>query len=162
LDTLIRPIKPAELSTFLSILREAADWLRAAGRPLWTPEMLSEQAVLSQYDMGELFLCRVDHDPAGAMILAGEEAMHWPGKNPGEATYLHKLAVRRAYAGTGLSARMLAFAKEYARGAGRTYLRLDCDCRSALCNLYERNGFDKVDICTFNNGLVVAYYQYRV
>jgi len=162
MKTTIHWIEPDELGTFLSILREAADWLRRTGRELWTPTQLTEQAIRGQYGLDELFLCRVDDAPAGVMILAKEETMHWPDKKPGEAVYLHKLAVRRAYAGTVLSTRMIEYAKEYARALGRPYLRLDCDYRPALCALYERNGFDKVGVYSLKNGLVVAYYQYWV
>jgi len=162
MKTTIQSIEPDELDTFLSILREAADWLRRRGRELWTPAQLTEGAILGQYGVDELFLCRVHGEPAGVMILAKEETIHWPDEQPGEAVYMHKLAVRRAYAGTVLSTRMIEYAKEYTRELGRAYLRLDCDYRPALCALYERNGFDRVGVYSWKNGLVVAYYQYRV
>lgn len=160
--TEIRTINSDELPVFLSILREAADWLKAMGRGLWTPEMLTEQEILGQYGLDELFLCRMDGEAAGAMILAIEETMHWPDKKPGEAIYLHKLAVKRTYGGTGLSSCMIDFAKKYAQNMHRKYLRLDCDDRKALCTLYERHGFDRVGTHTFSPDLRVVYYQYSI
>ena len=88
--------------------------------------------------------------------------MYWPDKKPGVAVYLHKLAVRRTYAGKNVSAYMIDFAKEYTREVGRRYLRLDCDDRNALCALYETHGFDRAGTHIFSPDLHVAYYQYPI
>jgi GNAT superfamily N-acetyltransferase len=61
------------------------------------------------------------------------------------AGYVHRLAVRRAHAGTGLGARLLGWADDQVRAAGRTRLRLDVVSDNApLRRYYERAGFAHV------------------
>jgi GNAT superfamily N-acetyltransferase len=55
---------------------------------------------------------------------------------------VHRLAVRRANAGQGISIALLQWAVEHARSLGKRYLRLDCDAdRPRLRALYEGFGF---------------------
>ena len=51
-------------------------------------------------------------------------------------------AVRRQFAGRGVSTKMLDWAVNHAASLGRSYLRLDCEAdRQALRAIYERFGF---------------------
>lgn len=71
-----------------------------------------------------------------------EDEVYWPGFPKNEAAYVHKLVVCRRHASTGLSMRMLDWAREKAAGLGRGYLRLDCEAsRDRLCDIYEGYGF---------------------
>jgi GNAT superfamily N-acetyltransferase len=55
---------------------------------------------------------------------------------------VHRLAVRRAFAGQGISTALLEWAVDRARTLGKRYVRLDCDAdRSRLRAVYERFGF---------------------
>jgi GNAT superfamily N-acetyltransferase len=55
---------------------------------------------------------------------------------------VHRLAVRRAFAGQGVSVALLEWTVDRARTLGKRYLRLDCDAdRPRLRALYERFGF---------------------
>jgi len=59
-----------------------------------------------------------------------------------EAAYLHRLAVRRAYAGRGISTAIFDWAQNRTRAAQRGYLRLDCESnRPQLRGHYEGHGF---------------------
>ena len=124
-----------------SILREAADWLAARGEALWSPGMVSPEAVRPAIARGEFYLANVGGVAVGAMILQWEDRKFWPDVPPGEAAYIHKLAVRRSVAGLGISGSMIAWAKETAAVAGRRFLRLDCAIRPRLQAFYESQGF---------------------
>ena len=71
-----------------------------------------------------------------------EDAYFWPDISPGTSAFVHKLAVRRAWAKKGVSARLLAYGVARARALGRTHLRLDCVAdRQGLRRLYDGLGF---------------------
>lgn len=56
--------------------------------------------------------------------------------------YVHRIAVRRQFAGQGVSTGMLEWAVNHAAALGRSYLRLDCEAdRRELRSIYERFGF---------------------
>ncbi len=78
---------------------------------------------------------------------------------PGEALYLHRLAVRRVASGGQVSSALLGPAVGTAAARGARYLRLDCEAsQPSLRAVYERFGF------TFHSEhsvgpFVVARYQ---
>jgi ribosomal protein S18 acetylase RimI-like enzyme len=66
----------------------------------------------------------------------------WPDVLPGEAAYIHRLAVRRCYAGGRVSFQLLDWAVAETRKIGRTYLRMDVETsRRRLREIYEKYGF---------------------
>jgi GNAT superfamily N-acetyltransferase len=68
--------------------------------------------------------------------------LFWPDLDAADSAFVHRLAVRRAFAGQGISTALLEWAVDHARTLGKRYLRLDCDAdRSRLRALYERFGF---------------------
>jgi len=76
------------------------------------------------------------------MKLELEDAHFWPEVLPGTSVFVHKLAVRRAWAKTGASTQLLSYAHARAQQLGRSHLRLDCVAnRQGLRNLYEGFGF---------------------
>jgi len=67
--------------------------------------------------------------------------MFW-GNVPDDAGYLHRLAIRRVYAGMELGRQLLQWAEGKVASAGRDYLRLDCMAENqALRQYYEQAGF---------------------
>ena len=66
----------------------------------------------------------------------------WPEVPDGESTFIHRLAVRRAYAGGVVSSALLEWAQSQTRELRCSYLRLDCDAhRPKLRNFYIAHGF---------------------
>lgn len=131
-----------DLATVSSILTEAGEWLRRNGKGMWRPDETAPEAIASQVRDGLFFLALVDGAPLGALRFQLSDPKCWPDLDGDDSAFVHRLAVRRAAAGTGLSAAMLAWAAARARSLGRDFLRLDCDPgRAALVALYERCGF---------------------
>ena len=92
---------------------------------------------------GGLFvLASVDGEPAAVAKFQLSDPEFWPAQPSGESTFIHRLAVRRRYARTGVSSALIDWAVERTRSIGRQYLRLDCDAlRPRLRAFYERRGF---------------------
>jgi GNAT superfamily N-acetyltransferase len=86
----------------------------------------------------------------------------WPEEPPEDSTFIHRLAVRRQYAGTGVSSALIDWAVERTRSLGRHYLRLDCDAlRPRLREFYERHGFvfhSEIEVGPYR----VTRYEHRV
>jgi len=134
-----------EASTAIAIWKEAALWLIAREQALWTVEEFDAMPVAQLSHAGQLVLGFDGEDPVAVMTLQDEDELHWPDARRDSALYLHKLAVRRAHAGQGWSARMLEWACARARQRRRPFLRLDCSPIPKLTQLYEAQGFARVD-----------------
>ena len=144
----VSPIKLDELPAFSEILQEVARWLETTGEPLWEIEKLEPEALLTKNTLDELFLGRLEGTPVATMILQHEDIPFYPDDPPGEALYLHKLAVRRSASGHGVSTEMLTWAQDYATRLGKRYLRLDTSSeRPKLNALYRKYGFSYVGFC---------------
>ncbi|HXJ03164.1 MAG TPA: GNAT family N-acetyltransferase [Micropepsaceae bacterium] len=128
-----------------ALIREAADWLIAKGEPLWGPNETSYDELVRVARAGELVIGRVAADLAACMYLHHEDRLFWPQDLPGEAFYVHRLAVARKFAGRGYARMMLDWAETETRAKGRNYLRLDCEPRPKLLSLYRDAGFTRID-----------------
>ena len=127
------------------ILHEAALWMQASGFAMWRPEDVAADAIEPEVSAGHYRIARREDDDVGVVCLSLEDAVFWPSAPP-DALYVHRLAVRRAFAGGDVSTSILERCLEEARGAGRAWLRLDCEAdRAKLRRLYEEFGFRLVD-----------------
>ncbi len=97
------------------------------------PQVYPADAFLTLYHQGH---------PAAAALLTDADPLFWPQAAPGTSGYLHKLSVRRAYAGQGLAQRLICLTGILCNNEGKSYLRLDCDAsRQKLIALYQSAGF---------------------
>src|SRR5688572_23906474 len=111
---------------------------------MWFPDEVSLARVAPDVEAGLFFLARVDGEPRATMKFLLSDWSFWYDVPEGESAYVHRLAVRRTAAGTGLSTALLTWAADRARSLGLRYLRLDCDPRrTKLCGFYEAHGFKK-------------------
>ena len=131
----------AESGAALALLLEAAAWAAAHGIDVWRPADLREDDFAAAARARELILGHADDKPAATMLLQFSDSVYWPEAAPGSALYIHKVAIRRAYAGQGWLARLLAFASDDARERGVPRLRLDTILHPKLQSMYERHGF---------------------
>jgi len=129
----------------LSILREAAAWASARGIEVWNDTELREQDFLDGARLNQLAMGFAGGHAAAAMLLHTSDPVYWPEVVPGSSLYLHKIAVRRAYAGKDWLRRLIEFAALDAQARGIAWLRLDTIHGSPLRGLYERHGFAVVD-----------------
>ncbi|MDR8414686.1 GNAT family N-acetyltransferase [Nonomuraea sp. 3-1Str] len=152
----LRRADRSDLQGVLTLLADTAEWLHSKGVSQWPRggfgperiEPLIEERVLYLLD-DELRYLDPDEDvpPVATIALDGHaDPEFWaPADDPGSALYVHKLAVARPWAGTGLGDALLDWAGDTARATGRRWLRLDCAKRNQeLQDYYRRRGFQHV------------------
>ena len=150
---------PSDAAGIAAVLREAAQWLIDQQRPLWAVSDFSDESVQRDVSGGFYVAAKVDAAVVGVVRFQREDLSFWPDAEPGTSAFLHKLAVRRAWAGQGVSAALLAFSREHARSLGLRYLRLDCVAdRQPLRMLYEGFGVTLHD-CVWKGRREFARYQ---
>jgi GNAT superfamily N-acetyltransferase len=141
----VRRVYGDEALEAIDILREAALWTARFGRPIWPPDgfPIDEQRDIAA--AGEQVGGFEESRMVACMRLQKKDNVFWPDDPPGEALYLHKLAVRRAASGKGWTARMVAWAVSECRKANARALRLDTAAHTKLPAYYESQGFRVVD-----------------
>jgi len=141
-DITVRQARPDDAQEVSEILTEAAQWLAAEGIPLWDVADLGPERILPEVADGLYFLAECDGHPVGTLRFQLEDALLWPDEPANESAFIHRLAVRRDYAGGAVANAMLDWAVNHTAQLGRRFLRLDCDAgRAKLRRVYERFGF---------------------
>jgi GNAT superfamily N-acetyltransferase len=158
----VRQAESEDAAVVLSILTEAAEWLRGRGIPLWHETELVPKDIWRHAGEGRYFVALCDGEAAGVFRFELTDPEFWPDATEDDSGFVHRLAVRRGYAGGRVSAAMLDWAARRVREFGRRYLRLDCDAaRPRLRAIYEEYGFlhhsDR-----FVGDFFVARYQMEV
>lgn len=163
MEMVVSPISENEMEQFQSILMEAALWLKSSGKEMWSVGQLSIEKLLKHNRMEEMFIGYVNNEAAAAMIVQEKDVVFWPDANNSDFLFLHKLAVRRKYAGKGCAKEMVDWAKSRARSLHKRALRLDCAAdRPELCEFYERSGFQKVNEIVLFNKYPTAFYEFEI
>lgn len=134
---------PMEVGLVSDVLLEAAHWLQAIGQPLWKEGELLPDRLLADVKAGLFYLACVDGEAAGVFKMQDEDALFWPDVPVGESIFIHRVAVRRKFAGGRLTTAMVDYAKQTTAALGKRFLRLDCTARPKLCRVYESHGFLK-------------------
>jgi GNAT superfamily N-acetyltransferase len=128
--------------TVSAILVEASEWLESRGMGLWRVNELSPSRISRDVNDGLFYLAVCDGRPAATIKFQLSDPEFWPDLPEGEAAFIHRLAVRREFAGGVVSSALLRWAVERASSLGRRFLRLDCEAsRPRLRNVYEQFGF---------------------
>ena len=157
----MRQARPTDLDTVVSMLEEAARWMVRRGIEGWTPDGFSRERIAVLIERGEMYLAVLAGRPAGTFALQWSDRETW-GDVPDDAGYIHGLAIRREFAGTGLGREMLVRAEHLVSRSEREYLRLDCVAdNEALNEYYRRVGFAYRGSAVVR-GLAVALYEKRV
>ena len=138
-------VGPEFAAEALAIVREAAAWARGQGIEVWSDAELSDQDFHEEARLGQLVMGFSGRQAAATMLLQPSDPLYWPTIAPNTSLYLHKIAVRRTFAGAGWPARLIEFAVNAAADRGLRWLRLDTLFRPALQTLYERQGFKALD-----------------
>ena len=135
----------------------AAQWLIDRDMRLWDLDEVSVQAITKFVAAGELYVAVQNNAVVGTFVIQFDDPEVWPHARPGEAMYVHLLAVARHVAGTGISTALLEAAADIARGAGCAYLRLDASTgHPPLRPFYERHGFEPRGVTPLGNGQSVT------
>jgi GNAT superfamily N-acetyltransferase len=138
----IRQATPQDIDAVAEILGEAARWLDECGMPMWRQDELLPNYIAAEVRSGQFFLAECDGVPAGAIRFQLEDRLFWPDLPQDDSAFVHRLAVRRRFAGGEVSSALFLWAIARTHTLGRRFLRLDCEAsRARLRAVYERIGF---------------------
>ena len=125
-----------------TMLCEAASWVDALGTVMWEDGELDPAHTDADVAAGLFAIAECHSVVAGAVRFQLDDPLFWPDLPSGASAFVHRLVVRRAFKGHGVSTALLEWAVTQTRGHGRAHLRLDCDAgRLKLRAVYEAFGF---------------------
>lgn len=134
----------------MALLTETAEWLRSQGSSQWSALLEGEDShdTVGAIRRGDVFVFRKGADVAGMVILMRKpsawDVKLWGTRAHAEdgAVYLHRLAIRRKYAQTGLGRSILNWATQGIQFDDKHTMRLDCGADNATLNaFYASNGY---------------------
>lgn len=129
-----------EIEEAISIISEAAKWLIDTGKPMWKLEDIKAEKLGNAPE--EFLILKVNGIGVAAMTLSFYDPFFWPNIEKGKSGFIHKLSIRRDFAGKGYAEKLIEYAGKLCLKKGVHYLRLDCDPnRHGLCNFYQKVGF---------------------
>lgn len=132
------PNQGAEVS---DTLQEVAVWLENKGLKMWEANELAPADVENQVKNGMFWLAKIGDEFAGCVRFQTEDNEYWDDVPHTDSAFVHRVAVKRNFAGKGVAIAMLDWAKSHAKLLNKRYLRLDCDQREKLVEFYEGQGF---------------------
>jgi len=151
-------ISVGQIDRTIAIMREVAQWCIDTGKETWKLEELTHQKLMNGLTEDNFYLGKMNGDDACCMILQWYDPLFWPDLMEFEAGYIHKLCVKREFAGLRLSENMVESAVKECHKRNVPYLRLDTGLhKKVLCNLYESLGFTKVGETTNYRGEFALY-----
>ncbi len=147
-----------DLPAAAGVVAATARHQEALGRTLWPPESVTPERLARHYPAPSWHVAWREGRAVGAFSVLDADPPFWPDDPPGEALYLHKLAVHPSGQGQGLAHALLEHAVQVTRESGRPWLKLDTSAnRPALRRLYETFGFEPVDEREVSGFRVVRY-----
>ncbi|HEY6362803.1 MAG TPA: GNAT family N-acetyltransferase [Vicinamibacterales bacterium] len=138
----VRLATAADAPLVAAILAEVDAWVAQLGTPMWELGEVDQDRIAAEVAKGLFALAWSGSEAAGTVRFQLEDPEFWPDRPGDNAAYIHRLAVRRKFAGGAISTALMTWAVDRARSLRRDALRLDCDAdRTSLRAVYERFGF---------------------
>lgn len=139
-----------DVAESIFIMREAASWLANIGKPLWDVNMLSKEKL--QQPAEDFVVMWNNQKSISTLLLSYEDKIFWPEVPKNSSGFIHKLSIKREFAGQNLGIKIIEFAIKECKLKGIKMLRLECDSqRRKLCNFYEGLGFNLKEIRRYEN-----------
>ncbi|HML01359.1 MAG TPA: GNAT family N-acetyltransferase [Acidimicrobiales bacterium] len=131
---------PEDVSAFLRLRDEAAQWLSSRGINQWKPREFAASWLDKLIAQEWVFLLRHGEELAATVTVLWDDPFVW-GEQEVAAGYIHNLIVARSFAGQGLGRRLLQWAEDHVAASGRSLARLDCvSSNGELRHRYESAG----------------------
>ena len=132
---------PADVDDVTALYEETTAWIRAQGFDPGEAPRSMRAIVADRIATGTVYVARLAGEAVATLTVLPEDAEVW-GERPDDALYIHGFGVSRAYAGQEIGRTLLDWVADVAAGAGRAYVRLDCEAGNRkLRDYYERAGF---------------------
>src|SRR5580698_10408734 len=106
----IRPAAPDDIERVSAVLREAAGWLEQTGKRMWRDNELLPSNITTDITAGLFFIAACDGETSGVVKFQLEDPLFWPDVPQNDSAFVHRLAVKRQFAGGEISAALLNWA----------------------------------------------------
>lgn len=138
----------ADIDTVATMHAEITQWLAAKGTDQWqrTREHV-RQSITRDVMAGTCWLAYSGKTIAGTVTIdTYADPEFWTEEDqPTDAVYVHRMIVRREFAGRGIGKVLIRVAESLARAAGRRWIRLDAwSTNKQLHRYYAQLGFEHV------------------
>lgn len=173
----IRIARKTEIGQALTLLKDAALWLKSKNVNYWqtwiNPEKIYVDWIEEGFEMKQFYFVLNNSKVIGMFRLQWDDEMFW-GKQKNNAGYIHSFTIDRALYGQGIGKKVLVMIEELCIRNDKQYLRLDCGVHVLeLCRFYKNSGFSAIGVielfkerlCLFEkrifdtSGLNIPYYE---
>jgi GNAT superfamily N-acetyltransferase len=146
------------------ILLDAVKWMSESGlQNQWNESNVKWSNLSKSYKINNFYISYQKGLPTACMALTDSDPTYWPNIPKGESLYLHKVAVKRAFAGKGFSKELIDFSKNLAISYCINAIHLNCNQhQNKLRAVYENEGFICVEEKTFFENHDTALYVCNV
>lgn len=160
---MIKEASENDILAIEEIMLDAVLWMRKNKlENQWNEENIRWSYLSKSYKITDFYIDYENGAIAGCMAITDEDRKYWPEFSKGQSLYLHKLAVKRAFSGKGVSKNLINFAKELSVKRGANGLRLDCNYkRDKLRGVYENEGFMYIDKIKLEKDYYMALYMWE-
>ncbi|MBP7175541.1 MAG: GNAT family N-acetyltransferase [Thermoclostridium sp.] len=166
MELVFRKADRSELPAALSLLKEAAVWLKHKKIDYWqswldpAPEYI--KWIQSGFEKDEFTFVFCGEELVGMFRLQYSDEFFW-GKKDDKAGYIHSFTTVRALKGKGIGKAILNHIQNSLIDQGIDFLRLDCSSNvEGLCRYYESNGFKPSGtVSLFGDTLMLYEKEFR-
>ncbi len=160
----LRQVSTSESDIVFDILHENAIWLLSKGIFQWPLDWLESihSEIKSSIESGLFYAVEINNNNLSAVIEIRSTPEEIWQNDAADALYIHKLAICRKYADSGLGRNILTLIKSQALQQNIEYLRLDCVAHNTkLREYYESCGFDLKGIVEAGE-VNLALYEHQI
>jgi len=161
---MIKQADENDILTIEGILIDAVIWMKKNKlQNQWNEDSIKWNSLSKDYQINNFYIDYHNGVPAACIAITDLDSKYWSEIPQGESLYIHKLAVKREFAGKGISKELINFAKKLSLKNGINSLRLDCNLqRNKLRMLYENEGFVYVDRKNLEKNYDMALYLWHI
>jgi len=162
-NLIIRKATEKETDSLLKIWKEKEKSLEAKGIPVWDIKQFTKENLKQKYACPEYFIAIIGGEIIGGFILIEKDIHFWPNNTNDKSYYFHNFVIRDKYSGKGYSKSILDWVKNYGKGKGKEFIRLDFnEKREYLKGMYYGNGFKKVEVIMEDESNRIVLAEYRI
>lgn len=162
-DIMVKQADECDILIIEEILLDAVNWMSKSGQQnQWNDSNVKWSNLSKSYKINNFYIAYENVLPTACMALTDYDPIYWTNIPKGESLYLHKVAVKRAFAGKGFSKELIDFTKNLALSYCINAIRLNCNQhRNKLRAVYENEGFICVEEKTFFGKYDTALYVFN-
>lgn len=157
---MVKQANECDIPIIEEILMDAVNWMSINGlQNQWNESNVKWSNLSKYFKISDFYISYQNGLPTACIALTDYDPTYWPNMPKGKSLYLHKVAVKRMFAGKGFSKELIDFAKNLAISNNINAIRLNCNQhRNKLRAVYENEGFICVEEKIFFEKYDTALY----